>query len=360
MPNNNKHKELLVIDLGSYSLKLLVGKASSSGITFKKARTIPVSANVYANGDIQNFLELTSIIKDFVKDNGLRNYPTVFTFSSTSSITRVLDVPSVKAAELKEIIEYEMQQYLPADISSYIIQYKILSEPLLKDGNMKVMVGTIPKSIAENLWSLTQECELLPVALDINTNALTKLMAIIPGINTTAKIAGENIALIEIGHSLMDVSIFEKGEFQFNRRMLMGGQNIDQRIERLMDISIEEARMEKHNRIDINQEIFDYSDENRVLNSLKSGVDEWIIEIEKVVKFYNNRKSGNKLDRCFVYGGGAGILGIDKYMTANLDIRTEVVNQLNGISNEVEIDGNRVNLFMNAMGGLFRKEESKK
>lgn len=360
MSNTNKHKELLVIDLGSYSLKMLVGKASASGITFKKARTIPISANVYANGDVQNFLELTSIVKDAVKDNGLRNFPTVFTFSSTSSLTRVLDVPSVKAAELKEIVEYEMQQFLPSDISSYFIQYKVLSEPLLKDGNLKVMVGTIPKSVAENFWTLAMESELVPIALDINTNALAKLLAIAPGINTTAKIAGENVALIEIGHSLMDISIFEQGEFQFNRRILMGGQNIDQRIEQVMEISIEEARMEKHNRIDINQEVFDYTDENRVLNSLKSGVDDWIAEIERVIKFYTNRKAGNKLDRCFIYGGGAGIMGIDKYMTRNLDVHTEVVHRLNGITNEAEIDGQSVHLFVNAMGALLRKEESKK
>lgn len=361
MSNDYKNKEMLVIDLGSYSIKALVGKAGPKGISVRKAFTVPISTNIYMNGDVQNYLELTNILKDIVKDHSLRNYPVIFTFSSTGSFARVLEVPAVQGSDMKEVVEYEMKQYLPADVSAYITQYRNLPGFQAKaDAPVKVIVGTIPKAMAENLWNIARECELVPVALDMHPNALVKLLGAVSEINGIGGLDKESIAFLEIGHTLMDVSIFEKGEFQFHRRLMIGGRNIDQRIERLVEVSIDEARVEKHNNIDINQEVFDYTDENRVFNSLKSGVDEWISEYEKVAKFYTSRKVGNRIDRCFIYGGSAEISGIDKYMSHSLEVPVEIIHRLGDFAGGEGLSNDTVHLFVNAMGAMLRKEESKK
>lgn len=360
MANEYKNKELLVIDLGSYSIKALVGKMGNKGITVRKAVTVPLSPNIYSNGDVQNIQELTSVISDLVKDNGLKNHPVIFTISSTSSFARVLEVPSVKISEMKDVIDYEMQQYLPADSTAFITQFRLLSGAAAKpDSVSKVLVGVVPKMVAENLMMVAKNAELIPVALDIHPNALVKLFTMAHEMNGVENVSQQNIAFIELGHSLMDINIFEKGEFQFNRRIMIGGKNIDQRIERVMDVSPDDARMEKHVNTDINQEVFDYTDENRVFNSVKTGVDEWVVEIERVVKFYTSRKAGNKVDQCFIYGGGTGIAGIERYFAQNLGIPTEIIKRMPGVIDPTQVAENQLPLYLNAIGAIIRGEGQK-
>ncbi len=360
MGHDYKNKELLVIDLGSYSIKALIAKAGSKGITVRKALTIPLSVNIYSNGDVQNQLELTSVLSDIVKEHGMKNHPVIFTFSSSNSFARIIEVPTVKSTEMKEVIDYEMQQYLPVDAAAYMTQYRLMEGITVKNERQnKVLVGVIPKILAENLMNIAKNSELIPYVLDIHPNALIKLVRAVSQAEAIGTLSDQNIAFIELGHTLMDINIFEKGEFQFNRRILMGGMNIDQRIERVLDVSLDDARMEKHNNTDINQEVFEYTNENRVFNSVRTGVDEWIAEIEKVVNFYNSRKAGNRLDRCLIYGGGTGIHGIDRYIGESLTIKTEVIGKLPGLVEGTDISEEQFPLFVNALGAILREEGQK-
>lgn len=354
-----KNKEFLVLDLGSYSLKALIGKTGPRGVTVRKTVTVPISTNLYANGDLQNPMELGSLIGELVAEHGLRNHPVIFTFSSTGSFARVLEVPDVKTGDMKEVVDYEMQQFLPADPAAYIMQYRRLKGDSGKsEGPAKLMVGTVPRSFAEGLYKLAQDCSLVPFALDMHPNALSKLMACAKEVNGEP-VTDKTIAVVEIGHTLMDVSVYEQGEFQFNRRLMIGGKNIDQRIERVMEVSLDDARMEKHSNTDINNDVFDYTDENRVFNAVKSGVDEWITEVEKVVRFYVARKPGNRIDKCLLYGGGSEVAGIDAYFSKNLEIPTESLRSITGCIEGGRLDDRQMPLFVNAVGALIRKEEHK-
>lgn len=348
-----------MLDLGSYSMKALIGRQGGKGLVITKATTVPLSGGIYANGDVQNPAELTSTISELVQSNNLKNHPVIFTFSSTGSFARVLDVPDVKPDEMKDVIEYEMQQFLPADSASYVMEYRrIKSDAGKSDGPVKLMVGTVPRNIAETLYKIAQDAGLMPHALDMHPNALTKLVTCSAEWNGE-RINDKVIAVVEIGHTLMDVTVFEQGEFLFNRRIMIGGKNIDQRIERVMEVSLDDARMEKHNNTDINNDVFDYTDENRVFNSVKSGVDEWITEVEKVVRFYLARKAGNRIDRCYLYGGGSEVAGIDTYFSRNLEIPTETVRSLEGCVESGQIDKDKLPQYLNAIGAMIRKGEHK-
>jgi len=351
---------MVAVDLGSSCLRVVVGKAVPGGMALRKVLGIPISVGLYGNGDIANYQELRSVLSECVKENGLKGHPAVFTFSSIGSVTRVVEVPNVKQEEMKGLVDFEIQQFLPADIGAYITQYKVIGKPEKDAKTVKVMAATIPRVIAEDLIRLCRECDLEPACLDIHTNAISKLLKASGSLNDSQVHAEQRVALVELGNLITEISIYEEGEYQLSRRVLLGGHQVDQRISMVFDVSPDEARMEKHRPLNINEEVFEYTEENRVFNTLKTGVDEWIAEIEKVVKFYNSRKPDAKVEKCYLYGGGASVMGIDRYVSKVLGIPTEVVRGIGAVNGPNAPDADHLHLYLNAVGALHRLEESKR
>lgn len=348
-------KELLSFDIGAHSIKILVGKRDKDMILLDKASTVPIPADVYQDGQIQDMQKLKDVIEVTLQTNKIRTKSVVCTLESSSIITREIVLPLVKAQELREMIGYEIQQYLPIELDQYIIQYRLLEE--LKEGGAKhanILVAALPRLIVEKYLSLLESLNMKPVALDIHSNAVTKLLDTAHQINKGETIANKTIAVIDIGHQQMNVTLIDNGNFKFNRLLNMGGKDIEQNLINFLDISLEQARIKKLEAKDISAGVGDYSDESRMLNIIKSSIDTWIDEIERVFKYHMTRHTGNKIDTIYLYGGSTNQAGIEQYMEEVFNIPTRTIKSISNI-NTSNIKGNiDITRYINALGAMIR------
>lgn len=61
--SNNSNKETLVLDMGSHSIKAVVGKYENNKISIVNTFTIPILADTYIDGKINDMLEVKERIK---------------------------------------------------------------------------------------------------------------------------------------------------------------------------------------------------------------------------------------------------------------------------------------------------------
>lgn len=352
---NKKLKNITAIDFGAFTLKVVNGTSEATQITLDKATKVPVPEGVYEDGQIRNADQIRDVLRPVVQENHLAGTRTVCTLESSLTVVRELVLPSVKQKELKEMIRYEIQNYLPIELNQYVIQSKLISES--QEGGVKnatVMVAALPKEIAESHLSLLDEVGLRPMALDIHSNCQTKLLAGSQQLARAEFFKSKTIALMDIGHRQSNITIVEKGNFRFNRLMLFGGADIDLTLSNFMGISQAEARIMKTKLGDFSALYEDTSDEARAINVARNAVDTWLDEIERIFKFYTSRSSGNSIDAILLMGGSSHIKGLDRYLQKNIGIPTEIVAKIEGVKLPKSQGSLDLQQYVNALGAMIR------
>lgn len=353
-----KGKKILSIDFGSHSLKFVSGKQSKEGLIINKVITIPIPSDIYNNGDVVNPKELGALVLATINDNGFKKMPVVCTVSGQNCIMRILSLPTVKQGELGEMVQYEVQQYLPVDAAQYVLQYTVQNKPEETAlGTTTVLVGAIPRAFAESLYNMFVAIDIQPHALDLQTHSISKWVDIFLNAPENSAYKGQTILFADLGHTQMDISLYEDDYFYMNRRVSSCGAALDQKITRVFDLSISDAQLEKHQVSDISGQAQEYSSEHRVQNVVQTTVDEWITEISRVVKFYVSR-SNKSVSAVFLFGGSSQIKGLAQYMSKELDIETKVIDQCSILKFEETAEESPVTLI-SALGAMIRKEDKK-
>lgn len=374
-----KEKEMLSMDIGSHSIKMLVGKYEKNSVTINKAVTIETPNDTLYNEEIIDMRLLKEVIAGALHNHKIKAINTVCTLESTSIITREIDLPAVKPEQIKSMLEFEIEQYLPIQMDQYIVQYKLLETFKDKDiQKTKVLVTALPKKIAGDYLHLIESLGLKPIALDIHSNGIDKVFNGTIKINDVHDFSNKTIAVIDLGHTQVNITIIEKGIFKFNRLLKMGGRDIDVNICNFLDLTLEEAELKKKGVKDINEghqnfaaassdgieevaydllkkEMEDVSSDSRLLNIIKTSIDNWIGEIEKVFKYYTSRNTGNVIDEIYIYGGSGELGGIIQYLEGAFNIPTLKINGIGNLNNENNGTVNNIASYVNNIGALIRR-----
>ncbi len=329
LSSKNKDIKCLSIDLGSSCIKFAIGQKTGRRLKVDKIFSVRLAAGIYANGYIHNIPEMKSIIQEALNANSVKLKDVVCTIESTDVIKRELVVPAVEVEDLGDMVMYEIGQYLPIDINSYVLQFKIIRE--FEEENAKkyeLIVGALPKEIAHNIYSMLVDLGLEPYALDIHSNAIGKLASEYEHINGS-NIKDNTVAFLDIGHENINVIIIEKGQYKFNRLIKYGTRDFEQL----------DGRLEYKNIYEISSNL--------------GIIDKWIEEIDKVFKYFTTRSVDNTIDRIFIYGGISLAEGLDTYFQERVNIPVEFVKSIDNI--EI-LTGNK-NTFaqsLNAISAIIR------
>lgn len=137
----------------------------------------------------------------------------ICTIESSSIITREIILPHAKPKELKNLVQFEIQQYLPIMMEEYL-----------------------------------------------------------------------TVAVIDIGHSQINLSIIDKGIQSFSRIIPQGGKNIDINIANSFNLSVKEAEEKKNQHASLENLTDELSSYDMVNELIRSGVEVWIEDIQRILK----------------------------------------------------------------------------
>ncbi len=338
------------IDIGSKNIKIVEGKKEESSIRIKKNIILPTPQNAFEDGNILDIHHLKEAIKDALKEEKIKSKKVIFTVQSTSIITREFILPFAKEKEIENMIYFEIEQFLPISLEDYIIQYKILEE-FVEDNVKKsrIFIAAMYKKMAESYLSLSKELNLMPQALDLNSNAIWKLFSL-----KKEREENKTIAIIDMGYNYLNLNIISKGISQFSRLIPLGGKEVDIGIANRMNLSLEEAEENKIKNTKLD-EIGNELKDNELNNIVKYAVDNWIEDIQRIFQYYKSRSTGNTIDYIYIYGGSSNITGLSEYISSTLNIQTYKVDKMTKITLKKKVKDRNIELYLNAVGAILRK-----
>lgn len=347
-------KSCVSIDLGSRYIKIAVGREASGKVVLDKLVKIKTPNKALNDGDISDKIRLSHLLQKELINEGIKVKETAVTSNSTVIINREIIVPKAEEDELDTLINYEIQQYLPINLNDYIVQYDVLEEIKGEDiDKLRVLVVTYPKRLARQYYDFTLSSGLKPKSLDINFNAVKKVM-LRNMINTEG---GENedeksTAIVDIGADTIEVNIYINQGIDFTRIIKYGGNAIDKEISKELKIDLKRAEACK---IAVNNEDEEITENKKIiekyLDSFKRDVLE---ELQRIFQFYINKKVGNKIDKIYLHGGGSRIRGLAEFLESELNISVNKVNQLENVMLSKNCPKDELDIYLNAIGAVIR------
>ena len=352
--SRKKDKEVIVFDIGTSSIKVLIGKFYRNKVVVRDCIIEKTPEGSVIDGAIINVLALESVVKRIIDENDIKVKDAICTTNSSSIINREIYIPKVDKSEMDTVIKFEIQEYLPINLNNYIVQYIELGEEEV-DGKEKIKVNVIayPEKVARTYCEFIKNLGLKPYALDTTFNSLNKIVKVSKEINEYEYNDGDTLAFIDMGAASVNVNIYKDEKLDFTRILKFGGNEIDEALKNKCNISqnaFERVKFQEVNLIDLEEE-----GPSAVVRDI---IEKWTSEIDRIFKFYKSRDIGNKIDRIFIYGGVSKTKGIESYLSGRFATKVRRVKELSNVYFEDNRDGEAsIEKYVNAIGALIRLDE---
>jgi type IV pilus assembly protein PilM len=326
-----KSKEIIGIDIGSSSVKLVQMKKSGGTFILQNVGILPLPAEAIVDNSLMDTTSVVEAIKALVKSLGIKTKDAACSISGNSVIIRKISLPAMTYEELEDQIFWEAEQYIPYDINDVNLDFEILESDLLETAKMTVLLVASKKDFINEFVSVFNEAGLKLVIVDVDSFAVQNSFEINYG-----RECDDIVALVNIGASIININIVKGGMSLFTRDIQIGGNLYTEEIQRQFAISSEDAE-----KIKITGE---YHDKAR-LNEIISRVNETVaVEIVRSLDLYNPVGDEQKISKIYLSGGCSKIEILPSVLNQRTNLPVEILNPFQNVKyNEKDFDTEYIN-----------------
>lgn len=346
-------KNYISIEFGERNIKFVTAAYSNKQVKVTHLFSLVMPEGVYEGGKLKDPQKLENELKSFLRLHNIKNHAAIISLNNVSFITREVLLPESKPEELASMVQYEIQQLMPVEISQYVLQFKNLES--VNDAGItkqRLMVAALLKQQVEMYLDLVKNLGLKPIALDMGFNGVSQMLDKASRINDDPELDDRTVALLDIGDSYITVSVLKEGSHRFSRTVDNGSHDITITIADALGVSSAEAEIIKYKLSNFNEADEDALKDNMVEDAVRMIIDTWIFKIRRVFQFYESRNAGKRVEAVYMYGGGSNQGGLAPYFEKAFDIPTAQIHSISSIALPEGTDQNQISFYLNTIGAV--------
>ncbi len=342
----------VALEIGNAITKIVYGKKTKKSFAIKKYSIIKNSKDiVFPDGHI-NVDMLTTILKAQLKELNIRRADAYITLSSTSSIVRLREFPIVPIKQMREMLRYDAEQFLPYDVDAFAMDFRVNQIKINKNSDnelssqtmeqfAEIMVVVHPKKLMEEQIKLAQNIKLTPKKITNYTEAIFSYFY-----QSILK-EKSNILVVDIGAKNTRLTMFRGRQYFANSVSDIGIESIIEELVAVKDIKSDTVRQLLFNAKYAQKKAIKKAEPkpvsrlDRLSSKLKkddgissvsdSGVDPMLEhvyeqiarEMGRMIEFFKTRQFGYSVDGIYLIGGGANLNGIDTFLSKYHSIKVK-------------------------------------
>lgn len=253
--------------------------------------------------------EIIDLLKTTIAQMKPETREVVASFPIFSAFTTVLTFPEMSKSELEKSIAFQAKQYIPVPISEVAIDWMKVGEYRDEKGfaYQQIFLISVAQEQIKRYQRIFKEAELNLKVLEIENLSLAR--ALVGGDQTPTFI-------IDIGSRSTVIVVVDKGSIHFSGQSDFAGASLTQALSSSLNINPLRAEELKKERGVIG------TGPNYELSTIMLPfLDAIISEVKRVEFNYQSQVPGaRKIERAILSGGGANLLGIEKYFGERLGI----------------------------------------
>lgn len=253
---------LIGIDIGSQQIKIAELRPGKNGLTITALGIGPTPVGVVQNNIITDPSGMGTAIKQLMRESGITVKRAVGCISGQNAVViRIIEVPRMTDAELKETMKWEVERHVPFAPSETVLDYQPLvpRTPEAASGpNMEVLLAVAQQDAVSNYIDTLFAAGLDPIAIDIEPLALSRAVLDLQDGRPVARPQApvgepafadggfeETVAIVNIGAANTDIAIFQGGQLTFPRSLPLAGDSLTRAIAEALQYTLEQAERVK-------------------------------------------------------------------------------------------------------------------
>jgi len=154
--------------------------------------------------------------------------------SGSDVIVKQIQLPFMDEAEVGPALRFEARKHLPFDPQAMVIDYQVLGR-YLSEHRVEVLIAAVARDHLERHLAPLAQLDLVADIVDAAPLALTNAVVHAAGNERGARL------LLDIGHTASHLTLFQRGEPYFSRRLDFGGRHLTQAIAASLQVPFAEA-----------------------------------------------------------------------------------------------------------------------
>ena len=354
---------MFAIDFGARSIKVVKLHKISDGYKLDNYGVILTPENSITNGEILNPIAVTDVLRELLKESGIRDRKAIIAITGQKVIVREIVLPIMEDKELIAGVMWEAPKYVPYNLDESIIDAEKIEEFVEKDGNkmMRVLLVATPKNIVYPYMEVFKKTKIIPRIVDVISSANIRAFENQFYDKKEEEKEGSIIdIIISIGASSTILSLVEKSNLKFTRNILIGGADITKAIAKSLNISFKEAeKLKRETEIILDPEAREekINESEKIIIKILNQITK---EVRKSLSYYKTQSQKVKYNKIILSGGSTNIRHIDKFLSEQFEIPIIIGNPLEKIKiDERVFDLDRIKKLKNLLAtviGLAKRE----
>src|SRR5580704_14882452 len=296
-----KSRQLVGLDIGSSSIKAVELRSTKAGYELVSFGMETLAPDTVVDGAIMDAPQVANAISKIFDAQRIKTKNVATSVSGHSVIVKRVPLPLMTEDELYDRIPSEASQHIPFDIADVNLSYQLLES---MDAQMDVLLVAVKKDKILNHTNVLAQAGKTPVVVDIDAFGLQNCFEM-----NYEPDAGQTVALLNIGASVMNINIVS-----------VGGNQFTDALQKELDLSYEDAE-----RLKKGETLPSVTDEQKQ-QILRSVSDILTLEIQKTFDFFRATASGENIQRIVVAGGTARVPGLVDLLREEFAMPVEELN----------------------------------
>jgi type IV pilus assembly protein PilM len=263
-------------------------------------------------------------------------------------------------SELREGIMLQSKTYFPFDTGKSILDFEVLGDVVEKGvRKYEVMVGVCPLNTVNKYLDILQKADIKPASFISTSYALEKLAQRLSSGRDGAQ------CYIDIGELHSELIICKAGSLVFSRKIPVCGNDFTKAMTSALVLDKGRVQLSKEEAEKMKRDVGMPAESDtrlidnkipaiQVLAMLRAPAEQLLNEIDRCFSYYNEEPSSGKIGSVTVFGGGASLGGLIKYLSQQLGMEVKLGDALEAVkSGKADIKdrdriSHRVDLAMGA------------
>lgn len=338
-------KKVLSIEIGQQVTKAVVIDFLKKNPHVYNAFSFDTPDGVMEDGYVKDKDRMAQLLREQMKDNGVKEKEVVFSIASSKIASREVTVPYVPEKNLDNLINATAQDYFPVNMDEYTLAYNVLETVKEKDKkSLKLLLLAAPDSLIQNYYSLADLMGVRVESIDYYGNGSMQVLQ---------KHIGSGYSVcVQIGSLNTMVSVLKENQQIMQRTIPYGTNTI---IETMLAHPALECRdetdaMEMLCRENVVYSTLDYEDET--VRGTRISEDQWkrsgqsrearkavtdavggiLLSVIRVVDYFGSRYPDCQLGYIYITGMGVKIRGLDTLFEREMDLPVRKLEKLTNIT----------------------------
>jgi type IV pilus assembly protein PilM len=304
----------LGVDIGTASLKMseLEEKEgriflANYGILETYGHLIRVNSAIQTSGLKVMEKETAELVKDLLRQMKPKARDAVASIPSFAAFTALIDVPAMSKEELSQAIAYQARALVPLPAADVSLDWMKVGAYEDEKGIKKeeILLISVPNEQIERYRHIFRLAGLNLLSVEVEGLSLARLLTLDDP--TTSLI-------IDIGARSTAILIAEKGFLKYVGQTDFAGNSLTQALANGLGISVERAEMLKRQK-----GLLGTGGEYALSTLMATHLDVILSEVKRVRDIYQKNYRGRP-EKAILSGGGANLLGIEKYVSDSLGL----------------------------------------